>query len=252
MLRDTADDAATAVAGYVAVVAISEADRVFDAIADSTSAASTSDVYALCLSWEAAVESACKVLLTVIRRGAALTERIPRWRDALVELADHEAPDEAAEAAAEALGHLGIEGGVARSLLALERLHGVLQVVRVAEDRDIPLGDASELYRKVGGMLDFANLDRWFAVVPGEDRWDKRAAEALREDLAAARRRMTATIFAQPQKSLAVRYSTFLRAHEGELARLRGLIAEFAGRRQTSIAAMVVVVRELWKLAGRS
>jgi glutamate dehydrogenase len=252
MLRDTADDAATAVASYVAVVAITEADRVFDAIADSTSAASTSDVYELCLSWEAAIESACKVLLTVLRRGAALSERIPRWRDALTELADREAPDEAGEAAAEALERLGIEVGVARSLLALERLHGVLQVVRVAEDRDIPLGDASELYRKVGGMLDFASLDGWFAAVSGENRWDKRAAEALREDLAAARRRMTATIFAQPQKSLAVRLSTFLQVHEGELARLRALIEEFAARRQTSIAAMVVVVRELWKLAGRS
>jgi glutamate dehydrogenase len=252
MLRDTADDAATAVASYVAVVAITEADRVFDAIVDSTSAGSTSDVYELCLSWEAAVESACRVLLTVIRRGAVLSERIPRWRDALTELADGEAPDEAGEAAAEALGHLGIEVGVARSLLALERLYGALQVVRVAEDRDIPLGAASELYRKVGAMLDFANLDRWFAGVPGEDRWDKRAAEALREDLAAARRRLTATIFAQPQKSLAVRYSMFLQAHEGELARLRGLIDEFADRRQKSIAAMVVVVRELWKLAGRS
>ncbi len=192
------------------------------------------------------------MLLTVLRRGAALSERIAGWRDALNELADGEAADERREADAEALERLGFEAGVARSLLALERLPGSLQVVRVAEDRDIPLGDASELYRKVGEMLDFSSLDRWFAAVPGENRWDKRAAEALREDLAAARRRMTATIFAQPQKSLAVRHSTFLQAHDAELTRLRALVDEFVGRRHTSIAAMVVVVRELWKLAGRS
>jgi glutamate dehydrogenase len=252
MLRDTADDAPTAVASYVAVVAITDADRVFDAIAQSTSAASTSDVYELCLRWESAVESACKVLLTVLRRGAELSARIARWRDALTELADGEAADETREADAEALERRGFEAGLARSLLALERLPGSLQVVRVAEDRDIPLGDASELYRKVGEMLDFAILDRWFAAVPGENRWDKRAAEALREDLAAARRRMAATIFVQPQKSLAVRHSTFLQAHDAELTRLRALVDEFVGRRHTSIAAMVVVVRELWKLAGRS
>ncbi|MET0152767.1 MAG: NAD-glutamate dehydrogenase domain-containing protein, partial [Candidatus Binatia bacterium] len=258
MLRDTADDVATAVAAFVAVVTITEADRVFDAIADaggsgaSAAPISTADGYDLCLRWEAAVESACKVLLTVLRRGADLSERISRWRAALTELADRpEADDAETEGSTAALERLGVDRGQARALVALERLRDALQVVRVAEDREIPLDDAAVLYRKVGEILDFAGLDLWFAAMPSEDRWEKRAAEALREDLSAARRRITATIFTLPQRDVAARVESFLQVHEAELARLRGLIDEFARRRQTSIAAMVVVVRELWKLAGR-
>ncbi len=123
MLRDTADDAATAVASFVAVVTITEADRVFDAIVEAPSKASTADVYAVCLSWETAVEAACKVLLTVLRRGAELGERIARWRRALTELADREAAYDGDDAAStQALERLGVDRGLARSLLALERL----------------------------------------------------------------------------------------------------------------------------------
>jgi glutamate dehydrogenase len=258
MLRDTADDAATAVAAFVAVLAMTEADRVFDAIAAagstgaSPSPMSTADVYDLCLRWEAAVESACKVLLTVLRRGADLSERVSRWRAALTELADRPAAEEAhTDASTAAVERLGVDRGQARALLALERLRGTLQVVRVAEDRDIPLDDAAFLYRRVGEILDFAGLDLWFAAVPIDDRWDKRAAEALREDLSAARRRITATIFVLPQRGLAARVESFQQVHEAELARLRGLFDELARGRRTSVAAMVVVVRELWKLAGR-
>ncbi len=255
MLRDTADDAATVVAAFVAVVTITEADRVFDAIAAAGSTGapdSTADVYELCLRWEAAVESACKVLLTVLRRGVHLSERISRWRTALTELADRPETEEPDSDASTAFERVGVGRGLARSLAALERLRGQLQVVRVAEDRDIPLDDAALLYRKVGEILDFATLDLWLAAVPSEDRWDKRAAEALREDLSAARRRITATISALPQRDVAARVDEFLQMHGAELSRLRALIDEFARRRQTSIAAMVVVVRELWKLAGRS
>jgi NAD-specific glutamate dehydrogenase len=87
--------------------------------------------------------------------------------------------------------------------------------------------------------------------VPGDDRWEKRAAEGLREDLSAARRRMTAMVFGRPEREIRDRFRAFAVAHETEIGRLRALIEDLASRRQISIAAMVVVVRELWKLASR-
>jgi NAD-specific glutamate dehydrogenase len=150
------------------------------------------------------------------------------------------------------LERLGIEPGIARSLHALERLRGELEIIRVAEDRRLPLGDAAFLYRKTGEILDFGVLDQWFATVPGDDRWEKRAAEGLREDLSAARRRMAARIFGRTEREIGERFRVFAAGHDAEIGRLRGLIEDLASRRQISIAAMVVVVRELWKLAGRS
>ncbi len=251
MLRDAAVDAPTAVASFVAVVAVTEADRVFDAIADS--ALRADDAYALGLRWEAAVESSCKLLAGMLPRPGAIGERIAGWRRALAELADgveHEAEEAETDVELARLEPLGLDPGVARSLRALEALRHQFEIVRVAEDRGWPLGDVCAVYGRVAELFDFSALDRWFAAVPGDDRWERRAAEGLREDLAAARRGMTVTIHARRESDLAARIHGFVSEHELEIGRLRALIEDFASRRQASIAAMVVVVRELWKLAA--
>jgi glutamate dehydrogenase len=250
MARDTAVDAPTAVASFVAVVAVSDADSVFDALA--VAPIPTDDAYALCLRWEAAVESACKLLVGVLSSPGKIGERIDAWRRALADLAGRFGDAAAADAAVTRLERLGIEPRIARSLDALERLRGELEIVRVAEDRRLPLGDAAFLYHKSGEILDFGILDQWFAAVPGDDRWEKRAAEGLREDLSAARRRMAARIFSRTEREIGERFRAFAAGCDAEISRLRGLIEDLASRRQISIAAMVVVVRELWKLAGRS
>jgi glutamate dehydrogenase len=250
MVRDTAADAATAAASYVAVIALTDADRVFDALAAASIA--SDEAYALCLRWESAVEAACKLLVTAVRHGGSLAERIGNWRRALTELADPSRlaqSDEAEDPSLAALERLGVEPGVARALRALESLRSELEVVRMAEDSRVPLGEAAVVYRKVGGVIDFSALERWFSAVPGDDRWEKRAAEGLREDAAAARRRMAATILARGEPDIAERVAAFAREHEAQIAALRALIDDFATRPQISVAAMVVVVRDLWKLA---
>jgi glutamate dehydrogenase len=249
MLRDAAVDPATAVASFVAVLDLTEADRVFDALAEAR--IRTEDAYALALRWDAAVESACKVIVGMLPPPGSMGDRVRAWRRALAELVDGDERCGATEPDAEVarIERLGVEAGVARSLRGLEQLRSQLDVVRVAEDRRIPLVEAGLIHRRLAEILDFAALDRMFAAVPGEDRWEKRAAEGLREDLAAARRRMTATIHARPQADVSGRLRSFASEHEPEIRGLRSLIEDFSGRRQTSVAAMVVVVRELWKLA---
>jgi hypothetical protein len=63
---------------------------------------------------------------------------------------------------------------------------------------------------------------------------------------------MAARIFSRTEGEIGERFRAFAAGHEAEITRLRGLIEDLASRRQISIAAMVVVVRELWKLADRS
>jgi glutamate dehydrogenase len=249
MLRDAAVDPATAVASFVAVVALSEADSVFDRLAEAR--IRTEDAYGLALRWEAAVESACKVIVGMLPSPGSISDRIDTWRRALAELLDGDERCAAADSDPEVAGieRLGVEADLARALRGLERLRNHLEVVRVAEDRRIPLAEAGMIHRRVAELVDFAALDRLFAAAPGEDRWEKRAAEGLREDLAAAHRRMTATVQARPQGDVAERVSSFAAEHAPEIRRLHSLIEDVSSRRQTSVAAMVVVVRELWKLA---
>jgi glutamate dehydrogenase len=257
MFRDTAADATTVVASFVTIVVLTDADRVFDAIAsarpsspDATPLA-VNDAYALCLRWEAAIESACKGVIPLLRAGTPPSREITAWARALAELSDRQKTEDGAAAIA-ALERLGLESRAARSLLTLESLRAELEIVSVSQARRMSLADAAELYRRSGEILDFAALEEWLTRIPGDDRWEKRAAEALREDLFAARRRMVAAISARHEPDGAARFRGFLAEHESELASLRRLTEDLASRPQVSIAAMVVVVREVWKLAGRS
>ena len=248
MQRDTASDSPTAVASLVAVLGITEAERVFDALA--TSPLRTEDAYALALRWEAAVESACKRVMGMLDRPGALGERAAGWRRSVTELADL-APGAEADAEVDRLESLGLGAGIARSLCALEALPHQLEIVRAAAEEAIPLADAAFLYGRVAERLGFAALEPWFAAVPGDDRWEKRAAEALREDLSAAHRRLTARIHALSRGDLAARLRAFVAAHEGRIGPLRASAEDLVSRHQVSVAAMVVFVREVWKFVGR-
>ncbi|MGH7898970.1 MAG: NAD-glutamate dehydrogenase domain-containing protein, partial [Candidatus Binatia bacterium] len=252
VFRDTAADAPSAVVAWVAVMSLTEADRLFDDVAASP--IRSEDAYELCLGWERAVESAVKLLVGMLGRSGSLADRIARWRRSLSELADLGESERSAAAAGEErrLEALGLSAGIARSLVALSSLRTDLEIIRIAEDRGEAPSGVAPVYRRVAALLDFAALERWFDSVPGDDRWEKRAAEGLREDLAAARRRMASAILERDEANNDARCDAFVAERESDLARLGKLIDDLLASRKLSIAGMVVIARELWKVAGRA
>ncbi|MGH7856194.1 MAG: hypothetical protein ACREQY_02615, partial [Candidatus Binatia bacterium] len=241
-------DAATAVAAWSIVVGLSDADRLFDAIAESGVAAEAA--YDLCLRSEAAVESATRFLVGLGPIGS-IGERIERWKRPVAELADLESGVMSAGTVDELrrIEQLGLAPGLARSLVGLASLRTTFEIVRIAEERSHDLTDTALAYRNVGALVDFSGIERWLDGVPGDDRWEKRAAEGLREDVSAARRRMTLDALDRPEKDVGERMSAFATANEASLNRVRVLSEDLRSGRKPSLAGMIVVVRELRRLA---
>jgi glutamate dehydrogenase len=247
MLRDTGADAATAVAAWCVVIGIADADRIFDAIAESSLPAEA--VYDLCIRWEAAAESATRFVVS-LGPIESLGERIERWKRPALELADLEAGVMSAETLEEVrrLEQLGLAAGVARSLVAFSSLRTTLEIARIAEERGHDLTDTALAYRRVGALVDFSAIERAIDTVTGDDRWEKRAAEGLREDVSAARRRMTLEVLGRSDGDVGERLTGFAGANQTSLARVRALAEDLRSGRKPSLAALVVVVRELRRL----
>jgi glutamate dehydrogenase len=250
MRRDTGVDPATAVAAWCVVVGSTEADRVFDALAESPAPIAT--VYESLLQWERAVESAAKLVVAVGPIGS-IAERIDRWRGPVAAIAELQATAAAADSAAELrrLEEAGLPSGLARAMVGLGRLRTNLEIVRIAEEWAGEIADAALAYEGVGALVDLVGLERWLESIPGEDRWEKRAAEGLREDVAAVRRQMTLEVLRRPEATVAERVAAYAAAHEASLARVRALGEDLRSARRASLAGMIVAVRELRRLADR-
>ena len=251
MLRDSGTDAAAAVAAWVIVVGLTDADRLFDAVATAPIPADAAGE--LCLRWESAVESSCKFLVVAFPALGSIAERIEKWKKPVAELADLSEGVMSAETMAEIrrIEGMGLSPGLARSLVALQGLRTTLETVRIAEIRGDDLTDAALAYHRVGELLDFSGIERWLESISGDDRWEKRAAEGLREDVAEVRRQMTLAALARSEGDVSARLAGFAAANETELARVRALGEDIRSGRKPSIAGMTVVVRALRRLTVR-
>ena len=256
MARDTGCDAPAAVAAYVAVIGLTDADEIWEALTHARLAAE--DAEEALLRWESAVESACKFL--VESRGALgpLAERVERWKRPLAEAADTwEAalpPSVATETAAEVarLEQAGLVPGVARALVSLGWLRNLLEIVAIAEQGGKGLAEAGTAYAAVAALVDFHGVERWLGAVAADDRWEKRAAEAIREDVSHVRRTLALAVLGEPGADLAARIASFASRREAELAKVKALSEDLRSGRKFSLAGMVVLARELGRLAARS
>jgi glutamate dehydrogenase len=255
MLRDTGTDPASAVVACAVVFGITDADRLWDRIVESP--LRVDDAVGLCLRWEEAVEAAAKFLVGAPGGMPPMSESVERWRRPVADVADvledtlpvtlrNEAAEEERR-----LETMGLTAGVARSLTALSTLRASLEVAAIAAAAGVPLRDTTQAYQQVGTLADFATIERWIAGVSGDDRWEKRAAEALREDLSAARHEITLAALARGEATLDERLAGFAAAVESDLAKVRSLGEDLRSGRKASLAGMIVIVRELRRLAER-
>jgi NAD-specific glutamate dehydrogenase len=91
------------------------------------------------------------------------------------------------------------------------------------------------------------------AELPAEDRWERRAIEGLNQGLAYARRQLTRSVLRCGEAGCPVneRLQTYSAGQQQALAELRTLINDMKSARRTTLAALLVVMRALGRLAGR-
>jgi glutamate dehydrogenase len=157
----------------------------------------------------------------------ALRARLPEW------IAGPEA--EAFHKLLSELEIAGLAAPLARDLATAEWLTGVLDVVTVARESEVPPEDAAATYYALGQHLDFAWLWSRLGEAAEDDRWQRRAVEGLVEDLLRARRVLTARALRGDGIAVAVQ----------ALTGVQDLVRDLRAAPRTSLAALQVLVREI-------
>ena len=108
------------------------------------------------------------------------------------------------------------------------------------------------MYYRLGEVVDLDWVQRGLRELPAEDRWERRALEGLNEGLMYARRQLVYNILQYSTAGGAVDacLREYLAGHQGQLTALAALVSDIKSAPRTSLAAVLVVMRELGRLVG--
>ena len=258
VVRDTGRPLVDVVRGWVAAVAISGSDGVLRQL-ETASTGLTLEVetnaYAL---HETAIEQATKWIVEMQSPSATLRHTIerflPRARQLVAQWPDHldDEPSARYEAAVARLVEHRVPDALAEALTRLTAIVDVLEISSLAEELGAELPIISHAYFRTAALLDLDWVRRSLSALGGaDDRWQRRAAEGLLEGLLHARRELTRQVLAggEGRADVDERVSRYAETHRAELDGLLSLINDLKATPQPPLAALVVVMRALGRLA---
>src|SRR5262249_35667445 len=129
----------------------------------------------------------------------------------------------------------GVAPGAAADLAAGEWLPSLLDVATLARDERAELETVARRYYGLASEIDFGWLDAQLAATVELDPWGQRALEGVADDVRAARRRLARANDAGRPESVGA---------------VRRLLDELKTAGRPSLAALIVVAREIRRLSG--
>jgi glutamate dehydrogenase len=257
--RDTGSEATTVVRAWALAAAISGADELWTEIANVDPPLPLSAETRCWFALDAAIERATKWLIEMQPPEAPATElhgRLTAPARDLLALLPSCLPAPAREglnATVEALAGEGTPRALAQRIAVLARLTEVFEIVHIAGDVEVPRNTVAEVYYRVEEIVDLDWLRQSLGDLPAEDRWERRAVEGLNEALGHVRRQLAHNILLCRQgggqvdecleKYVADRHET--------VAKLRASINDIKSARRATLAALLVIMRELGLLVGQ-
>ncbi|MFQ5666657.1 MAG: NAD-glutamate dehydrogenase [Candidatus Binatia bacterium] len=257
--RDTGVDAAAAVRAWTVAVAVSGAAALWEEIEAADPPLPLAAEVRCWFALEAALARATKWIVETQAADVAAAELSDVFTAPVRELLGmppellSAASRASARAAVEALVGEGTPQALAQRITALDQLAELLEVAHIAAVIEVPRDTAARAYYRVGDIVDLDWMRQSLGALPAEDRWERRAVEGLMEGLVYARRQLTHDILLCGQAGSAVDacMQDYAAAHDQQLARLRVLIDDIKSARRPTLAALLVVMRELGRLVGR-
>jgi len=152
------------------------------------------------------------------------------------------------QTALDELGRHGTPRVLAERLLAQERLADALEISNLAAEVGLTRRLTAEVYYRVAELVDLEWIRTALESVTAEDRWEQRAVESLHAGLNGARRELTREVLAcgtTVEQCLA----EYAAINDGGIKRLAGLVDDVKSARTPSLAAFLVVIGELNRLA---
>jgi glutamate dehydrogenase len=141
----------------------------------------------------------------------------------------------------------GLDPGVARRLVALEYLDGLLPVAQLAREVGTTAERVGRIYFGLADDIDFPWLQDRLASLDGADRWQIRAARVIALDLESVRRRIVRRLLAETDRGQDAEetLAAFRRSCAGGLRRVAGLIAELGEEMRPGLPGLMVAVHAI-------
>jgi len=145
----------------------------------------------------------------------------------------------------------GVPAALSSAVARLDALYSVLDIVEVSVEkkRGVPL--AAAVYFALVGKLDLRWASGQIAALPADTHWQSMARAAMRDDIANLQRQLTAGVLnLSPELNGAtVLIDAWSSHHEKALARMREVMADLKHARESDLAMLSVLLRELRVLA---
>jgi len=147
----------------------------------------------------------------------------------------------------------GAEEGFARSLITLRFLDQLLEILRVHRRTGADPLDVARTFYRIGDLFWVTWLRQCLFDAAGDDRWERRAAQALSDDLTWGHQRLVAAGMSRQTQAGSVEDAVdeLVEEYRGGLDRYHELVREIEAEEKIRLPGLTVVVRELMNLAER-
>ena len=141
----------------------------------------------------------------------------------------------------------GVPAALAGAVARLDAMYSVLDIVEVSEERKRPIDLAAAIYFSLVGKLELRWASGQITALPSDTHWQAMARAAMRDDLANLQRQLAAGVLAlSPNLSDKEMLLTSWEAHHSKaLARMREVMADLKQARESDLAMLSVLLREL-------
>ena len=145
----------------------------------------------------------------------------------------------------------GVPTELAIAVARLDAMYSVLDIVEISVEKSREVQLAGAVYFALVGKLDLRWATSQIAALPADTHWQAMARAAMRDDIANLQRQLTACVLSlSPQLSdateLIAAWSTH---HEKALNRMREVMDDLKHARESDLAMLSVLLRELRVLA---
>jgi glutamate dehydrogenase len=258
--RETGAEAPVVVRAWAVACGVSGAPSVWDEMTALDPPLPVPAESACVFAFEAALERATKWIVETQPAAASAGELSTALTAPAQELASAVATglppagEAGVRAAIDALAAHGTPRTLAQRIVVLDRLAEAFEVSEIAHACDVGRPVAAEVYSRVAGIVAFDWLRHAIATLAGDDRWERRALEGLTEGLMYARRQLTADVLGKLQGGVSVEQAVeeYASRRRTQLDKLKALVGDVKSAPRPSLAAIVVVMRELGRLVGQA
>ena len=145
----------------------------------------------------------------------------------------------------------GVPAELATAVARLDGIYSVLDIVEVSVEKSREVQLAGAVYFALVGKLDLRWAASQIAALPADTHWQAMARAAMRDDIANLQRQLTAGVLNLSPKlnNAAELIAAWSIHHEKALNRMREVMDDLKHARESDLAMLSVLLRELRVLA---